>query len=145
MAATSLIEVVFLSQKWAEAYQPRPNEAIVSITDRGAQDADLNAGWLAVLRIKFDDVDPVETPLEAGEDLLQMQVLQADRIAAFVRKNLTSVATLVVHCKYGQSRSAGVAKAVAEFYGLPFPEEYEYANDHVYRLVLASLRRQAVA
>ena len=140
-----LTEVVFLSQAWAEAYIPRSAEALVSITDHGAAQANLNDGWSAVLRISFDDVDPFESPVEPGEDLIEMQEHEAERIAAFVRSNSHRVGTLIVHCRYGQSRSAGVAKAVAEAYGLHFPVDYEYANNFVYGLVLKALRRRGEA
>lgn len=136
----ALTEVVFLSQQRAEAYLPRPHEAIISITDHGASNADLNAGWHAVLRLSFDDVDPIDSPAEPGEDVIELQDDQADQIAAFVRDNFQSINTLVVHCKYGQSRSAGVAKAVAKRHGLAFPEGYTHANNHVYELVLYSLQ-----
>jgi protein-tyrosine phosphatase len=142
----ALTEVVFLSQELAEAYLPGPNEAIISITDHSAQDANLKDGWHAVLRLSFDDVDPIESPIEPGEeDLIEMLEHQADRTAAFVRDNSRVVGTLVVHCKYGQSRSAGVAKAIASHHGLEFPAGYTYANNHVYELVLKSLRRLSVA
>jgi predicted protein tyrosine phosphatase len=142
---TTLTEVVFLSQTSAEAYLPGPGEAIISITDHGAPQAKLNAGWVGVLRLSFDDVDPVDSPPEPGEDMVEMQDDQADQIAAFVRDNSRTVATLVVHCKYGQCRSAGVAKAIARCYGLRFPADYEHANNHVYELVLWSLRQQGAA
>ena len=141
----ALTKVVFMSQEWAEAYLPRPHEAIISITDHGTPNADLNAGWHAVLRISFDDVDPIESPAEPGEDLIEIQDQQAERIASFVRNNFHAVDTVVVHCKYGQSRSAGVAKAIAKQHGLAFPEGYAYANNYVYELVLNSLRLQGVA
>lgn len=138
----ALLQVVFMSQAWAEACLPRPDEAVVSITDRGAPDADLNDGWAAVLRVSFDDVDPVETPMAPGERLVEIQAHEAERIAAFVHALRHRVGTLVVHCRYGQSRSAGVAKAVAEAYGLHFPAKYRYANNFVRDAVLQALRRQ---
>jgi predicted protein tyrosine phosphatase len=118
----ALAEVVFMSQERVEAYLPRPYEAIISITDHGASNADLNAGWHAVLRLSFDDVDPIDSPAEPDEVVIELQDDQADQIAAFVRDNFHSVNTLVVHCKYGQSRSAGVAKAIAKQHGLAFPD-----------------------
>lgn len=137
----ALVQVVFLSQAWAEAYLPRPDEALVSITDRGAADANLNDGWAAVLRVSFDDVDPVEMPMAPDEGLVEIQPQEAEQIAAFVHGLKPGVCTLVVHCKHGQSRSAGVAKAVAEAYGLHFPASYRYANNFVHERVLQSLRR----
>ena len=69
----------------------------------------------------------------------------AERIAAFVRDNFHSINTLIVHCKYGQSRSAGVAKAIAKQHRLAFPEGYTYANNYVYERLLNSLRLQGEA
>lgn len=143
--ACELAEVLFLSQAWAEAYLPRPGEAIISITDRGAPQANLNEGWTAVLRVSFDDVDPLETEREPDDALIELQVHEAERIAGFVRNHRHQVGTLVVHCRFGQSRSAGVAKAVAKAYGLHFPNGYRYANSFVHQLVLDALQRQGDA
>lgn len=135
-----LSQVIFLSQESAEAYRPQPTEAIISITDDGAEDANLSPDWRYVLRVSFNDVDPMESPPEPGEDFSPMGDHHADRIAAFVSDHHHLIATLVVHCRYGQSRSAGVAKAIASHHGLQFPDGYPYANNHVYELVLAALR-----
>lgn len=142
MPQSQLTEVDFVSQKWAELYNPGPHEAIISITGHATPDANLKQGWAACLRISFDDVDPIESPLEPGENLTEMREGQAAQIAEFVRRTAATVKVLVVHCRYGQSRSAGVAKAVAEFYGLQFPQDYEYANNFVYRHVIEKLREQ---
>lgn len=138
----TLTEVVFLSQRWAEIHTPQPGEALISITDRHAPPAALREGWPAVLRISFDDVDPIESPLDPGEDLVELTDQEADRIAEFVVCEQHRVRSLVVHCRYGQSRSAGVAKAIAAAYGLDFPADYDYANNFVHDQVLAALRRR---
>lgn len=139
---SQLVEVDFVSQKWAELYKPSPGDAIISITGHGTPEANLKRGWAACLRISFDDVDPIESPLEPGENLTEIEESQAVQIAKFVRQTASTAKVLVVHCRYGQSRSAGVAKAVAEFYGLHFPQDYEYANNFVYGLVITKLREQ---
>ncbi len=141
----TLTEVIFLSQWWAEIHTPEPGEALISITDRHAPPAVLREGWPAVLRIPFDDVDPIESPIEPGEDLVELTEQEADRIAEFVVREQHRVRSLVVHCRYGQSRSAGVAKAIAAAYGLDFPADYEYANNFVHDRVLAALRRRRAA
>lgn len=145
MPPTRINEVVFLSQTWAEAYLPRPYEAIISITDYGKPEANLNEGWTDCFRISFDDVDPIESPLEPGENLIEIQEHQATEIARFVHRIADKATVLVVHCRYGQSRSAGIAKAVAEFYGLQFPAEYDYANNYIYNLVITKLRQEKEA
>ena len=141
-----LREVVFLSKGWAEAMIHPADESIISITDCKATPADLNDGWQAVLRVRFDDVDPDEsTPGEFERDLVQISIEQAIEISTFVQSIATQTSTLVVHCKYGQSRSPAVAKAVCQHYNLRFPSKFNSHNRFVHRLVLNALSRHGGA
>ena len=146
---TGLREVVFLGRAWAEAMTPDDGHAIVSIADAGGAPAALRPGWGAVLRLHFDDVDPDQAPpgeFEAG--LVPMTPAQALQIARFVHAAAATSTTLVVHCRFGQSRSPAVAKAVCEHVGLDFPAAFRTHNRFVYRLVrdaLADLSRNAQA
>jgi protein-tyrosine phosphatase len=143
---TLLRDVVFMSQTWAEAMIPASQESIISITDYRALPADLNDGWKAVLRIQFDDVDPDEsTPDEFESELIELSDLQAAEIAKFVLENATTSSTLVVHCRFGQSRSPAVAKAVCEHFSLNFPAKFNSHNKFVYRLVSEAISRHSGA
>ncbi len=143
---TLLRDVVFVSQTWAEAMIPASHESIISITDRFAAPADLNDGWSAVLRIEFDDVDPDETtPDEFESELVQLSDLQAAEIANFVLENAATSTTLVVHCRFGQSRSPAVAKAICEHFSLNFPAKFNSHNKFVYRLVSNAISRRGGA
>ena len=131
-----LRDVVFMSQTWAEAMIPDSQESIISITSRGTAPASLNDGWLAVLRIEFDDVDPDELTLgEFENELVQLSQQQATEIAEFVLEKAASSTTLVVHCKFGQSRSPAVAKAICEHFKLNFPPDFKSHNKFVHNLV----------
>ena len=84
--------------------------AIISITDPGTKSNKFYPQpWLlAVLELQFVDV---EEP-RAGHISHQ----QAKEIADFIREFYIKVNRIIVHCEYGQSRSAGVAAAISKFY-----------------------------
>jgi len=105
--------------------------ALISITDPSRQQAKLGNGWHSVLRVAFDDVDAITFP---GQDahLQEITVDQVVAIASFVARTSLSCKRLVVHCRHGVSRSAAVAKAVAEVAGAKFPGEYDEYNRFVY-------------
>lgn len=111
---------------------------MISITNPNHAPPDLTPGWHAALRLAFDDVDLITFP-KADPHLQQMTIFQADTIVAFVLALPITVRTLVVHCKSGISRSAGVAKAVADGLGLRFPVEYKEHNRYVYEMVLGRI------
>lgn len=130
--------VIFISQKQAEQMRPPLGCGLVSITDSNRPLASLSTGWQCVLRLEFDDVDPVSYPGANGE-LTCMSKRQAEVIAEFFMENHASVKRFVVHCRAGISRSAGVAKAICQAVGLPFPEAYGEYNRHVHALVRCAL------
>ena len=140
--ALPLRRVLFLSQRRAEAMRPPRRAALVSITDTAAAPAVIRDGWQAVLRVAFDDKDPVHFP-DDYEDLQEISAAQAAAIAAFVADQQRHCTRLVVHCHYGVSRSAAVAKAVAESAGLPFPQDYADHNDYVYQALRRALAAAA--
>ena len=113
--------------------------ALISITDCRMPPANLQDQWLAVLRVAFDDVDPAKGPLD-DPDARPLTVAQAQTIAKFVLTLPPEARTLVVHCKAGISRSAGVARAVARRMGLRFPHDYLDYNRHACRLVEEQMR-----
>lgn len=141
---TMLRDVIFLSQAWAEAMIPEGTESVISVTSSGSKPADLNDGWRSVLRIQFDDVDPDEMPIgEFEAELVEISELQAKEIADFVLTSATHSKTIVVHCKFGQSRSPGIAKAICDHYRLSFPSKFNSHNRFVHRLVLAAIQAQS--
>lgn len=70
---------------------------------------------------------------------------QAKRIAAFLVPIYNEIDILICQCEYGQSRSAGVAAAVMEFYSRSgitiFAATGYYPNKLVFKKVLTQLKR----
>lgn len=94
-------------------------------------------GLRAVLRLAFDDVEPVGD-VEIPPGLRKMSEADASAIWRFVDEHKASVGLLVVHCEMGLSRSPAVAAAVTRALGgddAPFFEEYT-PNLFVYDLLL---------
>lgn len=119
-----------MSQQNAEA-STAPADAtwsVISITS--SEPAALQDGWHDVLRLKFDDIDVPEAPyIMFGET-------HAQQIKEFMEKsNVDGVTGIIVHCHAGVSRSAGIAKWIADTYNLPFPSSYMLYNKHVNKVL----------
>ena len=123
--------VIFVSQRQAESMRPPRAAALISITDPHRPLANLSSNWTAVLRVAFDDVDAITFP---GQDLQlrEISACQVADIAGFIAAEWPRCKRFVVHCRHGVSRSAAVAKAIAEASGLWFPPEYNEYNRFVY-------------
>ena len=138
MFQPSLKRVMFVSQRQAEEMRPPNATALISITDPARQLARIGDGWHAVLRVSFDDVDTVTFPGQDGQ-MLAISSQEVADIAAFVVEHIQSCRRLVVHRRHGVSRSAAVAKAIAEVCDAPFPADYEEFNQFVYLVLRGPL------
>ena len=94
----------------ATYHNEAPNTAIISITDPGTKkNLFYPQPWLVeILELQFVDV---ENPKRG-----HISYEQANEIADFVKQNYSKVERFIVHCEYGQSRSAGVAAAISKYY-----------------------------
>jgi predicted protein tyrosine phosphatase len=133
-----LRRVIYTSQRRAEEMPGSASAAIVSITDPGKPVAALRSGSESVLRLAFDDVDEDTFP-GANPELRAFDLGQAILIKEFTHRLPTAVATLVVHCRHGVSRSAGVARAIAQNRDLAFPADCRDFNRYVFRLLFQQL------
>jgi len=105
-------------------------QGLISITDPTGSDAVLfEEAWGDILRVRFHDVDS-EYRGESGYHSITEE--QADAIIAWLREHEDEFKKIVVHCWAGISRSAAVAKFIAEVYDLQFPESYSLYNRFVY-------------
>jgi len=130
-------EVDFMSQARAEYFKPMTREAIISITGSGHPKARLRKGWTRVLRLVFDDV---EAPFF---NVVHFDNLHAEEILAWLEKVENKVEKVYVHCHAGISRSAAVAKFIAERYDLSGGVRvYEDHNRLVYRVLTRRWRRR---
>jgi predicted protein tyrosine phosphatase len=116
-----------------------PTTAIISITDIGSEkNSFYPQSWLkAVLDIQFNDV-------ESGRGCITKE--QAAEIAHFARSVYPQVERIIVHCEYGQSRSAGVAAAISKHYegnsGGIFGNPVYSPNRTCYDFVLGALQEK---
>ena len=132
----NLKKVMFTSKKEIEDSVGAKNIAVISIVNTGDAPAALNENFGPVLRLIFDDIDEVES------DKVLMSSETADDIWRFVNNVSPEIETIWVHCTYGISRSAGVAKAIADRFNLFYPEAYSIYNKKVYRTLRQSMLRE---
>ena len=103
------------------------NVAVISITDFGDEDVALSCEPEHILRLKFDDVgddifEEIPNPKPSVREMHQiahryhmLSNSQTQQLADFILSRKRR-GTLICQCEYGQSRSAGVAAAVEEYY-----------------------------
>ena len=127
-------KTLFVGRATAETTTGWDNWAMISISDPVSAfgEAKLMPGWHSVHRLEFHDIE-IEMPDEPF-DLMSEQ--QAQELVNFVHEMATEVEGIIVHCRAGISRSAAVAKLIAESYGIKFNHEYPNYNKHVYKLLV---------
>lgn len=134
-----------------------PKVAVISITDTDRPDVEFVNVPQYLLQLKFDDVSEeiyedilgrkpcVREMKKISERLHMISDEQAKRIAAFLVPIYNEIDILICQCEYGQSRSAGVAAAVMEFYSRSgitiFAATGYYPNKLVFKKVLTQLKR----
>lgn len=122
-------QVRYTSRQHAETLTARPGMAVISITDPGMPEANLDPQFAHLLRLSFFDAVPADEYLPAPFPGL-FDHLMARRISDFVREIHAAPQdfALTVHCEYGISRSAAVALFVAAYTGAPLAAR-EFAHD----------------
>lgn len=138
-----------------------PKTILISIGDTGAEPPTLNNKPEHILRLTFDDLTLEEAKTEFGlpasvissdEKLIEylhahkihiFNDNQARQIAEFILRHNNETDVLICQCHYGQSRSAGCAAAIKEYFngnGIDiFANDRFYPNKLVYRKVLKAL------
>jgi predicted protein tyrosine phosphatase len=124
-----LNKVIFVNRNTAENTPGFEDWALISITELGSTKANLLDGWYAVHRTEFDDAIP-QHGLSKSTILLTED--DAMNIVDFVYSIAPHVKVVLVHCKAGVSRSAAVAKWIANTFKLRFNHDYKEYNKFVY-------------
>ena len=139
-----------------------PSTILISFGDTGSEPPMLQNNPEYILRLAFDDITLHEVKKEfnipdniASSDEKLIEFLRehgvtifndtmAKQIAEFVVMHYDNAETIICQCHYGQSRSAGCAAAIREFYygdGIDiFADDRYYPNKMVYRMVLEAFR-----
>lgn len=152
------MEIKIMSRKDIEKHCSLPlkeKTAVISICDAYSSFASLLFKPDHLLQLSFNDVDSdifVDilgenySPKETGwveEDFNMFSNEQAKLVVDFINKIWGKVDVLICQCEHGQSRSAAIAAAIAEFKskrGIDiFADERYYPNKFVYWRVLNKL------
>ncbi|MHA7684971.1 hypothetical protein [Cupriavidus sp. PET2-C1] len=111
-------QALAVSRGVAERLPRLGSVAVISVTAPGSPPASLD-GFERVLRLSFADVDFMNPDLSARakEKLAYaFRPEHAETIRQFVRVLPAEVATIVVHCEGGYSRSCAIALALHQLY-----------------------------
>jgi len=137
------VHVRFCSREEAENTNTDLCTAVISITDPGSALAAIESHkWFDVLRLQFHDIDLTKM-INAGlrADILKryrpMNETQAAEIRLYVDAAVRGgVQKFLVHCEAGISRSAAIAKWIADHHDGPSlgPVTKQH-NRHVYGLL----------
>lgn len=122
--------VMFINRHAAERFPGVADWAVISVSED--TEVKLMEGWFAIHCVYFHDVVPSRGCDQAH---VLMNAQHARDIVDFVESVAPHLRRVLVHCKGGISRSAAVAKWVAERYDLPFDHGYALYNRHVCRLL----------
>lgn len=157
------IEIHSLESLEALAERPfAPHTSLISIGDTGTEPPVLRNNPDHILWMTFEDITLQEVKEEfnlpesiSSSDKKLIEYLrahnvhiisdkQAQQIAEFVLLHQSETDVLICQCQYGQSRSAGCAAAIIEYFngnGITiFADDRYYPNKLVYRKVLEKLK-----
>lgn len=127
----------------AVVIDPSDCRAMISVSEPGSP-APLKEGWKKILRLEFHDIQEVTDDDELRYTIFTTEM--ASKTIDFIDSIQDSVSHIYVHCYLGVSRSAAIARFIADRYGLPFNREYNLYNKFVNRLLATEdARRMFVA
>lgn len=112
-------QVLAVSRSIAEKLPRLESVAVISVTAPGRPPASLD-GFKQVLRLSFADVDFLNPELSARAKEKLADAFRpghAEMIREFVEGLPSEVATVVVHCEGGYSRSCAIALGLHRLYG----------------------------
>ncbi|MEZ0188439.1 hypothetical protein AB9X41_04305 [Ralstonia solanacearum] len=137
-------QVFALSRADAERLPELPSIAIISITTPERPPASIGA-FAYVLRLSFADVDLLNPDLsERARGKLHQAFTseQSQAIRSFVEALPDGIASVVVHCEGGYSRSCAVAVSLHRLYGYHAAlEQFSQANPSIVRMMMGNIRR----
>ncbi|CAG2304673.1 hypothetical protein [Burkholderia sola] len=141
-------QVFALSRLDAEKLPQLSSIAVISITAPERPPANIG-NFAHVLRLSFADVDFLNPELShrARSRLVDaFTEAQAQEIRSFIEALPGEIASVVVHCEGGYSRSCGVAVALHQLYGYTVePQHLTNANLSIARTILGADRATRIS
>ena len=130
-------QVKFFSREKVESIRKFNGKkaGLISISSSDDEPANLQQGWSAILSLVFDDIERLDVVRPEDEYIVFDEEI-AKKIVQWIVEHKDRLDFLIVHCNAGISRSGAVAKWVALVLDLPFDDEYDLYNKHVYRTLV---------
>jgi hypothetical protein len=145
------LKTIFIPEAVAMRVAPAPNMAMISISDFEYDPSNimkvglprmaaLTPGWQNLLRLNFHDIDV------PNGDFIMFNALHARAVITFLKGlDVEKIDTVIVHCFAGISRSAAVAKFVADFFDIEiFNHDYPLYNKRVYATLKKEFKEEAL-
>lgn len=140
-SADGIRQVFALSRVEAEKLPLLPTIAVISITSPERPPANIG-DFSHVLRLSFFDVDFLnpDLPERARDKLHQAFTMEhSAAIRSFVEGLPVGIATVVVHCEGGYSRSCAVSLALHHLYGYHVSHQHlGDANPSIFRIMTSA-------
>ncbi|MDR0974167.1 MAG: hypothetical protein LBL80_00525 [Ruminococcus sp.] len=126
-----------------------PKTALISISDYDDELPQMAYEPEHILRFVFEDISiedlSEEELIKARKDNRLFTENQAEKIAEFILPLEPKIDLLICQCIYGQSRSAGCAAAIKEYFyksGIDIFADYKYTpNKLVFNKTLKALKK----
>ena len=136
-------QVIALSRSDAERLPPLPSIAVISVVAPERPPASLGS-FAHVLRLSFADVDFLSPNLSNRAQAKLVHAFteaHAQAIRSFIEALPDEIASVVVHCEGGYSRSCAIALALHRLYGYHAElQQLSQANPSIVRVMMGDDR-----
>ena len=119
-------KIEFMSRSDIMHKKPESDAVVISIASSNMEDARIQGGFKDILFIKFDNNEHL------SNHEIRFSRTHADKILNFVRQNENEAQTIYVNCVMGESRSAAVAQALADYYKIEMKQKSNLKVDWIY-------------
>ena len=119
-------KIEFMSRSNIMHKKPEADAVVISIASSKMDDARIQDGFKGVLFMKFDNNEHL------SNHEVRFSRSHADEILNFVRQNENEGNTIYVNCVMGESRSAAVAQALANYYNIEMKQKTNLKVDWIF-------------
>jgi predicted protein tyrosine phosphatase len=122
-------EIDFMGQSDAQYLTGRDDTIVISIRDSHSEPARISKGFKDVLFLEFDNTDVL------SHRFIRFSLKPAQNLLDFVAKHEGQATRIVVNCMMGESRSAAVARYLAQKYSVELTKSSEKYSDWVFHVL----------